>query len=202
MSIDLATVVEDFAVCIKHADARRPQAVNIRSKEPFQAGIGPHSEAQVVKLVTDEMALYQPERYKDAIATGVPYPELPRQKCDFCIGDYSSWGWAVEVKMLRFLGDNGKLNDNILMHILSPYPKHRSALTDCIKLSGSQLGISKAVLIYGFEHDEWPLALAVEAFEILANAKIGLGSRCMAEFDNLIHPVHTRGKVFGWQLLT
>ena len=33
--------------------------------------------------------------------------------------------------MLRFMGDNGKLNDNIVMHILSPYPEHRSALTDC-----------------------------------------------------------------------
>jgi hypothetical protein len=34
----------------------------------------------------------------------------------------------------RILGDNGKLNDNMLMHILSPYPQHRSAVTDCNKL--------------------------------------------------------------------
>ena len=27
-----------------------------------------------------------------------------------------------EVKMLRLMGDNGKPNDNMLMHILSPYP--------------------------------------------------------------------------------
>jgi hypothetical protein len=33
--------------------------------------------------------------------------------------------------MLRLLGDNGKLNDNMLMHVLSPYQAHRSALTDC-----------------------------------------------------------------------
>jgi hypothetical protein len=55
MPIDLATIVDDFALCIKRADSRQPQAVNIRSKEPFQAGIGPHSESQVVKLVVDEM---------------------------------------------------------------------------------------------------------------------------------------------------
>ena len=30
---------------------------------------------------------------------------------------------------LRLKGDNGKPNDNMLMHILSPYPQHRSALT-------------------------------------------------------------------------
>jgi hypothetical protein len=34
------------------------------------------------------------------------------------------WGWAIEVKMLRLMGDNGKLNDNMVMHILSPYPAH------------------------------------------------------------------------------
>ena len=41
--------------------------------------------------------------------------------------------------MLRFLGDNGKPNDNILMHVLSPYPQHRSALTDCEKLARSSV---------------------------------------------------------------
>ncbi|MFC1463751.1 MAG: hypothetical protein ACFLMY_02770 [Candidatus Brachytrichaceae bacterium NZ_4S206] len=202
MSIDLPTIVEDFAACIKLADARRPQAVNVRSKQPFQAGIGPHSEAQVIKLVTDEMILYQPTRYGNTIAVNVPYPESPRQKCDICIGHAPLWDWAIEVKMLRFLGDNGKLNDNILMHILSPYPEHRSALTDCVKLVRTRLGQSKAVLIYGFEHEEWPLDLAIEAFEVLAKSKIGMSRRYVAEFDDLIHPIHKRGKVFGWQLYT
>jgi hypothetical protein len=31
--------------------------------------------------------------------------------------------WAIEVKMLRLMGDNHKPNDNMLMHILSPYPR-------------------------------------------------------------------------------
>lgn len=198
---DLATIVRDFANGIIYADAREPQAVNVRSKEPYQVGIGPHPEAQAVRLVIEEMALHQPNRYKNAIAIGVPYPEFSRQKCDFCIGNPKSWDWAIEVKMLRLLGDNGKLNDNILMHILSPYPKHRSALTDCVKLAESRIGVSKAVIIYGFDHEEWPLMPAIEAFEVLANAKTGLGPRQVAEFGNLIHPIHKRGKVFGWQLL-
>jgi hypothetical protein len=37
--------------------------------------------------------------------------------------------------MLRIFGDNGKLNDNMLMHVLSFYPAHLSALTDCGKLA-------------------------------------------------------------------
>lgn len=60
-------------------------------------------------------------------------PSLRGQKCDLVL----EGEWAVEVKMLRCLGDNGKPNDNILMHILSPYPAHRSALTDCMKLRDS-----------------------------------------------------------------
>ena len=53
--------------------------------------------------------------------------------------------------MLRLMGDNGKPNDNMLMHILSPYPKDRSALTDCAKLLGSGLVGRKAIVIYGFD---------------------------------------------------
>ena len=65
---------------------------------------------------------------------GMPYPVLARQRCDIAIGDPIQW--AVEVKMLRLFGDNGKLNDNMVMHVLSPYPQHRSALTDVSKLQG------------------------------------------------------------------
>jgi hypothetical protein len=103
--------------------------------------------------------------------------------------------------MLRFLGDNGQPNDNILMHILSPYPEHRSALTDCTKLLASGLNGRKAILIYGYEADEWPLAPAIDAFEVLAQVRVSLGPRQWAGFENLIHPVHQRGVVFGWELL-
>ncbi len=62
----------------------------------------------------------------------VPYPSVPRSRCDVVIDERP--GWAIEFKMLRLMGDNGKPNDNMLMHILSPYPVHRSAVTDCPKL--------------------------------------------------------------------
>ena len=53
--------------------------------------------------------------------------------------------WFIEVKMWRLMGDNGKPNDNILMHVLSPYVQHRSALTDCEKLSNSGFTGRKAI---------------------------------------------------------
>jgi hypothetical protein len=170
-SVELDQFVTDFAECLKRADRRRPQAINARSKSLFQPGIDPHAEAQVVKLVVNELEQLAPQVYQGHLSTGVPYPELPRQKCDLCIGAPGDWSWAIEVKMLRFLGDNGKVNVNILMHILSPYPEHRSALTDCQKLASSSLATRKAALIYGFEHQDWPIAPAIEAFEALARSK-------------------------------
>ena len=201
MSLDLGTIVEDFAFGFKQADSKFPTAVNVRSKQEFQPGLGPHSEAETIKLVMNELARMYPERYVGQYATGVAYPESARRKCDLCLGQPPGWEWAIEVKMIRFLGDNGKVNDNILMHVLSPYAEHRSALTDCDKLIQFSLKGKKAILIYGFDHEEWPLDPAVEAFETLARARVRLGKKYMAGFADLIHPIHRAGRVFGWEII-
>jgi hypothetical protein len=106
----------------------------------------------------------------------------------------------LEVKLVRLLGDNGKLNDNMVMHLLSPYPSHRSALTDCSKLAASELGTRKAVLLYGFETDEFPLEPLVGAFETLAAVSVSLRPRAHAGFEGLVHPIHNRGAVFVWEI--
>lgn len=182
------------------ADHKRPQAINARSKRAFKPGIGPHTETQTVGLVLRELENRRPNRYHGCWSAGVRYPEFPRQKCDICLGHAPNWEWALEVKMVRFLGDNGKLNDNILMHLLSPYPAHRSALTDCEKLVQSRLGHKKGLLVYGFDHEGWPMDPAIEAFETLASTKVSLGPRMVAHFSGLIHPVHRKGRVFAWKL--
>jgi hypothetical protein len=149
MNLELDRLVDDFAMALMGADSARPGASNARSKAAFQPGIGPHSEAQTVKLVGAELERLASDIYGHRLAYGVAYPEAPRQKCDLCIGSAPEWDWAVEIKMLRILGNNGKANDNILMHLLSPYAAHRSALTDCDKLVESRLGRRKAILVYG-----------------------------------------------------
>ena len=103
--------------------------------------------------------------------------------------------------MVRFLGDNGKINDNILMHVLSPYPSHRSAVTDCKKLAQSSISGRKAILMYGYDHDDWHLDPAIEAFELLARTKVTLGDRLANSFKDLVHPIHSKGRVFAWELL-
>jgi len=102
--------------------------------------------------------------------------------------------------MLRLFGDNGKPNDNMLTRVLSPYPAHRSALTDCDKLVTSGLQARKAILIFGYDYDGWPMDLAIEAFETLARRRVALGERQVAGYDQLVHPVHQRGRVFAWEI--
>ena len=198
-NLQLPDLVADVAAALKRIDERRPQAANARTGALYQPGIGPHPETQAVALVVSELTEINRLRYHQRLATGISYPGS-RQKCDLCVGDAPRWDWSVEIKMLRLMGDNGKPNDNMLMHILSPYPADRSAVTDCPKLLTSGLPGRKAILIYGFDYTDLPMDPAIDAFETLANRLVQLGPRCVGSYDNLVHPVHRQGRVFGWEL--
>lgn len=161
MAIELYQLVWDFASGIEKADALRPACVSA-SGRAYSPGIGPHTESRTIELVLEQLAWHD----HSVPRTSVPYPCASRQKCDLVL----EGEWAVEVKMLRFLGDNGKPNDNILMHILSPYPAHRSALTDCMKLRSSGFAERLAILIYSYDYAGWPMDPAVEAFEASRHA--------------------------------
>ncbi len=195
----LAHFVADFASAMREVDAARPVASRHGEKAAFQPGIGPHPEDAVVAMCLEAMANLNPGRYAD-YQSSVPYSEKSRSRCDLCFGKPGRWTWAIEVKLLRFLGDNGKPNGNMLMHILSPYPQDRSALTDCTKLASAGLAPKCAVVIFGYEHQEWPLNPAIEAFETLARERVLLGNRISADTGSLVHPVHSSGRVFGWEV--
>jgi len=201
MTVQLAEFVTDFARGMESVDSRLPRAINQRSKVAFQPGIGPHTEIATVELVMDELAFTSAESYGH-FRIGLPYEEGSRQKCDLALGKHPSWEWLIEVKMIRMLGDNAKPNDNLPTHILSPYRAHRSALTDCAKLESSGIAGRKAIVMYGYEPDEWPLDPLVSAFECLATHRVNLGRRLKASFDGLVHPVHRRGAVYAWEILS
>jgi hypothetical protein len=175
-------------------DALRPIAKNKRSGLTFEAGLGPHSEAETLALVFGETQRSHPDIYI-GLTTSVPYPDNSRQRCDVKLVTTEDTLF-IEGKLLRLKGDNGKPNDNMLMHILSPYPQHRSALTDCVKLSKSGIAHSKAIVIIGYDYDDMPLEPAISAFEVLASGKIG--PRSEATFSGLCHRVHCSGKVMAW----
>lgn len=194
--MELDTLTSDIATAFSNADARRPIWVSRTGRE-YRPGIGPHAEDAAVALMLVE--LRQREPYV-SIGCGqfLPYPEAPRQKCDLWIGEPSEW--VAEVKMARFRGDNGKPDDTALKDLLSPYPGDRSALTDTMKLARSALPGRKAVLIYGFDFVDRPLEPAIDAFETLARTRVRLGPQVAARIGALVHPVHSDGVVFGWEI--
>jgi hypothetical protein len=191
-AVPLELLVRDFATGIAAVDATRPVW------QSYQPGIGPHSEDRTVELVLAELRQANPNIYGGA-RLRVPYPASPRQRCDLVV-PAAGGDWHMEVKLLRLLGDNGKPNDNMLMHILSPYPQHRSAVTDCQKLLSSGFSGRLSILIYGYDYPKWPTDIALAAFERLASMSAVLSSRVMVAFQDLVHPIHQRGIVAGWEI--
>jgi hypothetical protein len=126
------------------------------------------------------------------------YPGLPRQKCDLWVGQ--PYEWVVEIKMARLRGDNGKPDDTAIKDILSPYESDRSALADCTKVAKAGFACRKAIVIYGFDYPDRLLDPVVDAFELLAERRVRLSRREVATFSPLVHPVHSAGRVFGWEV--
>ena len=191
--MELADFVRDFATALKAVDARRPVFTS-RTGRVYKPGIGPHSEDRAVDLILEEMKNVSPHGYGRFVCR-VPYARS-RQTCDVVLPNE----WMIEVKMARFYGDNNKPDDTSLKDLLSPFDVDRSALTDCAKLAAADGPARKAIVIYGFDYPAWPMDPVIEAFEVRARVPVRLGERCEASFTDLIHPVHQRGRTFGWEV--
>jgi hypothetical protein len=194
MALELSDISAALATGIQAADATGPIALNGRTGAPYQAGIGPHTERETLRLALAAASAIPTFTY----ALEVPYVAAGRSRCDLCVSDPGEW--SIETKLLRMLGDNGKPNDNMLMHLLSPYPAHRSALTDCAKLLNSGLPGRKAIVVFGYDYADWPMDPAIDAFEALASRSVRLSARFAHSFEGLMHPVHQHGRVFAWEL--
>jgi len=175
----------------------RKFAEQVRFTQPIATveGIGPHPEDRAVDLIVKELKVAQPAWHSQV---RVCYPGS-KTACDWLLGDPVEW--AIEIKMARPNGDNGKPDDTAIKDILSPFAADRSAVTDCSKLAESDVAPRKALLIYGFDDRRRPLSQMIEAFEILAGTRVRLGERHSASFSGLVHPVHAAGGVVGWEVL-
>ena len=191
--MELEQFVRDFAKAMKAADGLRPQAKSSRSGRLYQAGIGPFAEDRAVDLTVAQLLKIESEY--DRIRCRVLCPGS-RQRCDIVFGDPPVW--AVEVKMARFTGDNGKPDDTGVKDILSPFECDRSAIVDCMKLVKSRIAPNSAVMLYGFDDPLRPLGVIVDAFEALARTRVILGPRASAPLLDLVHPVFRSGQVVGW----
>lgn len=195
-TLSLKAFVQAFADAFTCVDARGPVWVS-RTGRTYQPGLGPHGENEVVRLVLEQLRDTLPYA-PSATGQALPYPKGPRQKCDLWLG--VPLDWAIEVKMARFRGDNGKSDDTALKDLLSPYEDDRSALTDCVKLARSGFPCRKALLVYGFDFDDRPLDPAIDALETLAQARVQLSQRVEVRLGRLVHPVMSAGRVFAWEV--
>ena len=196
MNENFKKIIDDFSICVKNIDTTKPVYQSVRkSATVYKPGIGPHTETKTVKMVVEEMKKINNEFYKDTIIHE-RYPNS-RKECDLKFNLNNETIFS-EVKMMRIMGDNNKANDNIFMHIFSPYELQNSALTDGIKLLKSGFDGTKSIIIYGYDYENFPLLKTIELYEKIAKEFYSISERYSSSFENLVHPVHQKGNVFGW----
>ena len=191
---DFKKIISDFALSMKKIDSTKPVYVSQRkNKNVYKPGIGPHTETATINLVVNEL---KQDKFYTKIEREIKYPNS-RKSCDLKFNINNKILFS-EVKMMRIMGDNNKANDNIFMHIFSPYEKQNSALTDGLKLLKSGFDGEKSIIIYGYDYDDFPIEKTISLFEKTTKDFFNISERYSASFEKLVHPGHTRGSVYGW----
>jgi hypothetical protein len=157
----------------------------------FQPGVGPYGEPQPLAAVAQH--LNNLPAYDRTVRTKrTPDLLIPGQ-------------WALEVKLVRPFGDNGRQAENWFVNLLHPYEGNVSLIGDCLKLQ--QLGGAerKGVVAIGYEHTPPKIALAplLDAFELVTTkvVRVRIGPRIQVVRSGLCHPVHQQLLVASWEVL-
>jgi len=183
--MELERIASDIAAALAWVD-KSGQAFRT-----FQLGVGPYGEPQLVgRIATYLNGL--PE-YRGAVRTKrTPDLLIPNE-------------WALEFKIARPYGDNGKEAENWSVNLLHPYRGNVSTVGDCYKLCELSGPERRAVVVIGYEHVPPKISLTplVESFEVVAKHVAGmrLSPRIESRADNLVHPIHQSARIFAWQVL-
>lgn len=180
----LSEVVEHIADALVTVDkAGKP----FRS---FQEGVGPYGEPQLLKLIANFLNTLHP--YRGTVVT--------KRSPDLLIPGQ----WAIEFKITRPFGDNGREAENWSVNLLHPYPGNVSSIGDCYKLLQLDGVERRAVCVIGYEHSPAKIDLTplIQSFEEIARnvAHMSLGPRAETRRQGLIHPVHQVVRVFAWEV--
>ena len=153
----------------------------------FQPGIGLFGEPQLIKLLAEELR---------ALGMSARTQRTP----DLSIGG----DWAIEFKIVRPFGDNGKEAEDWSVNMLHPYPGNVSLIGDAIKLAGLGEYTIKCLFVIGFEHSPAKISLdpLLDSFEAICRdvMRIDLGKRIEEKRGLLVHPEHQVLRCVGWQL--
>ena len=156
--MELEEIVNRIAELIPVVDSTTDiQVRNRRNKRPYVKGVATLFEPQFTKEV---VRCWQKEFPSELswINDEHPYPDS-RETCDLVITDssvdveFGSFEWAIELKFLRLVGNNGNNNDYVMQKAISPFLKDRSLVHDIEKLKMATFGKRKAVIFYGFDYN-------------------------------------------------
>ena len=174
-------LVELIADLLKSLDKERPV------HKSFQAGIGPFGEPQIVGQIAKGLS---------DLGLAAQTKRTPDMTIEH--------DWAIEFKIVRPFGDNGKEAENWSVNLLHPYPGNVSLIGDAIKLYELEDYKHKGLFIVGYEHDPPKISLnpLLASFELIAGRVMGieLGERNGEKRTNLVHPEHQVLRCVGWEL--
>ena len=152
-------ILERFAEGLVAVDASTThETANQRTGEIYLPGVKTLREP---KFVEELLNWWRLEHLSDFNPIGasdreVPYREVPRTSCDLTFSTDGSPlarpEWAIEVKHIALVGNNGKNNDYVVPKILSPYPKDRSLIHDINRMRKHPIGKRQGVIGYCFEY--------------------------------------------------
>jgi hypothetical protein len=182
--VELSQVVGDIADSLIDIDS---SGVSFKG---FHPGVGPYGEPQLLRAVVERLQRF--DRYADKTST--------RRTPDVLIAEQ----WALEFKLARPFGDNGKQAENWSVNLLHPYEGNVSVIGDCLKLETWRGPERRAAIVIGYEHTPPQVSLTplFAAFEAIALNVIGLkiGARVEESRVGLIHPTHQQLKVVAWEV--
>jgi hypothetical protein len=180
--MEYSQLVKIIADILKKYDAEKP------IHKAFKTGIGPYGEPQIVSIISARLN-----------QAGIP--AITRRTPDLDIkGD-----WAIEFKIVRPFGDNGKEAENWTVNLLHPYPGNVSLIGDALKLLQLSNFHHKGLFIIGYEHNPAKINLdpIIASFELITQnvMKIKLGDRIEEKRIDLVHPEHQVVRCIGWELV-
>jgi hypothetical protein len=174
-------IVKTIADILKEFDAEMP------IHKTFRPGIGPFGEPQIVGKIAERLSA------KGIASQTKRTPDLDIQH-----------RWAIEFKIVRPFGDNGKEAENWSVNMLHPYAGNVSLIGDAIKLSKLDTFPHKGLFVIGFEHNPAKISLdpLLDSFESISRRvmKIDLGERIEQKREELVHSEHQVVRCIGWQL--
>ena len=179
--VQIAELVGVVADTLKDFDNEGPV------HKTFQPGIGPFGEPQLIKEVALRL-------------TNQGFPARTHRTPDLDIGNT----WAVEFKIVRPFGDDGRLAESWSQNLLHPYVGNTSLIGDALKLMSMKGYRHSCLFAICYEH-EIPLVdlePLLCSFELIAGSvmQIPLSGRVEERRGALVHPTHQVLRCVAWEL--